>query len=73
MGISLPTAGRLSDVGPRLPRGNLGVLRPGLGLCSGVRAILKGNFMDFEYLLGAALTVALTIYLVYALVRPEHF
>jgi K+-transporting ATPase KdpF subunit len=29
--------------------------------------------MDFEYLLGAALTVALTIYLVYALVRPEHF
>jgi K+-transporting ATPase KdpF subunit len=28
---------------------------------------------DFEYLLGAILTVALTIYLVYALVRPEHF
>jgi K+-transporting ATPase KdpF subunit len=29
--------------------------------------------MNFEYLLGAILTVALTIYLVYALVRPEHF
>ena len=29
--------------------------------------------MDFDYLLGAVLTVALTIYLVYALVRPEHF
>jgi K+-transporting ATPase KdpF subunit len=29
--------------------------------------------MEFEYLLGAILTVALTIYLVYALVRPEHF
>jgi K+-transporting ATPase KdpF subunit len=29
--------------------------------------------MEFEYLLGAILTVALTVYLVYALVRPEHF
>jgi K+-transporting ATPase KdpF subunit len=29
--------------------------------------------MDFEYLLGAVLTVALMVYLVYALVRPEHF
>lgn len=29
--------------------------------------------MDLEYVLGALLTVALTVYLVYALLRPEHF
>jgi K+-transporting ATPase KdpF subunit len=29
--------------------------------------------MDVEYLLGGVLTVLLTVYLVYALVRPEHF
>jgi K+-transporting ATPase KdpF subunit len=28
--------------------------------------------MDIEFLLGGILTVALTIYLLYALVRPEH-
>jgi K+-transporting ATPase KdpF subunit len=29
--------------------------------------------MDIEYLLGGVLTVLLCIYLLYALVRPEHF
>jgi K+-transporting ATPase KdpF subunit len=29
--------------------------------------------MDFEYVAGAILTLLVTIYLVYALVRPEHF
>jgi K+-transporting ATPase KdpF subunit len=29
--------------------------------------------MDIEYLLGGILTVLLGIYLLYALVRPEHF
>jgi K+-transporting ATPase KdpF subunit len=29
--------------------------------------------MDIEYLLGGVLTALLTVYLVYALVRPEHF
>jgi K+-transporting ATPase KdpF subunit len=29
--------------------------------------------MDIEFLLGGILTVALTIYLLYALVRPENF
>jgi K+-transporting ATPase KdpF subunit len=29
--------------------------------------------MNFEYLIGAALTVLLTVYLVYALLRPEKF
>ena len=29
--------------------------------------------MDLEYVLGSLLTVALTVYLVYALLRPEHF
>jgi K+-transporting ATPase KdpF subunit len=29
--------------------------------------------MSFEYLVGVALTVALTAYLVYALLRPERF
>lgn len=29
--------------------------------------------MALEYSLGAALAVALTVYLVYALIRPERF
>jgi K+-transporting ATPase ATPase F chain len=29
--------------------------------------------MTFDYLLGAALSLALTVYLVYALLRPERF
>jgi K+-transporting ATPase KdpF subunit len=29
--------------------------------------------MELEYILGAALTVALTAYLLYALLRPEQF
>ncbi len=29
--------------------------------------------MDLEYLLGGLITVALTLYLLFALVRPEHF
>ncbi|MCE9668631.1 K(+)-transporting ATPase subunit F [Myxococcus stipitatus] len=29
--------------------------------------------MTFEYAAGAALAVALTVYLVYALLRPERF
>ena len=29
--------------------------------------------MDLEYLVGAALAVLLTIYLLYALIRPERF
>ncbi|HEV3417508.1 MAG TPA: K(+)-transporting ATPase subunit F [Pirellulales bacterium] len=29
--------------------------------------------MDIEFLLGGIFTVLLTIYLLYALVRPEHF
>ncbi len=29
--------------------------------------------MTLEYSLGAALAVALTVYLVYALIRPERF
>lgn len=29
--------------------------------------------MSFDYLAGAALTVLLTVYLVYALLKPEHF
>jgi K+-transporting ATPase KdpF subunit len=29
--------------------------------------------MDIEYLLGGIMTVLLGIYLLYALVRPEHF
>ncbi|HEV2971990.1 MAG TPA: K(+)-transporting ATPase subunit F [Pirellulales bacterium] len=29
--------------------------------------------MDIEFLLGGIVTVLLTIYLLYALVRPEHF
>jgi K+-transporting ATPase KdpF subunit len=29
--------------------------------------------MDFEYGVGAALAVLLTIYLLYALIRPERF
>jgi len=29
--------------------------------------------MNLDYLLGGILSVALTIYLVYALVRPERF
>jgi len=29
--------------------------------------------MTFEYLVGAALAVLLTLYLAYALVRPERF
>jgi K+-transporting ATPase KdpF subunit len=29
--------------------------------------------MNLEYLLGTALSLALTVYLVYALLRPERF
>ncbi len=29
--------------------------------------------MTFDYLLGAAVSLGLTIYLVYALIRPERF
>jgi K+-transporting ATPase KdpF subunit len=29
--------------------------------------------MNLEYLLGVALSLALTVYLVYALLRPERF
>jgi len=29
--------------------------------------------MTFDYLLGAAVTLGLTAYLVYALIRPEKF
>ncbi|HTJ65870.1 MAG TPA: K(+)-transporting ATPase subunit F [Alphaproteobacteria bacterium] len=29
--------------------------------------------MTFDYLLGAAVTIGLTVYLVYALIRPERF
>ena len=29
--------------------------------------------MSFDYLAGAALSVALTVYLTYALLRPERF
>jgi K+-transporting ATPase KdpF subunit len=29
--------------------------------------------MLFDYILGAAVSVGLTIYLVYALIRPERF
>lgn len=29
--------------------------------------------MSFDYLAGAVLTVLLTVYLVYALLEPEHF
>jgi K+-transporting ATPase KdpF subunit len=29
--------------------------------------------MSFEYAVGAALTALLTVYLVYALLRPERF
>jgi K+-transporting ATPase KdpF subunit len=29
--------------------------------------------MDIEYLLGGIMTVLLGIYLLYALIRPEHF
>jgi K+-transporting ATPase KdpF subunit len=40
-----------------------------LDLADGIRI----HLMDIEFLLGGILTVALTIYLLYALVRPEHF
>jgi K+-transporting ATPase KdpF subunit len=29
--------------------------------------------MSFEYALGAVLSVLLTVYLIYALIRPERF
>jgi K+-transporting ATPase KdpF subunit len=29
--------------------------------------------MAFDYLLGAAVTLGLTVYLVYALIRPDRF
>ncbi|HTH99223.1 MAG TPA: K(+)-transporting ATPase subunit F [Stellaceae bacterium] len=29
--------------------------------------------MTFDYILGGAVTLALTIYLVYVLIRPERF
>jgi K+-transporting ATPase KdpF subunit len=29
--------------------------------------------MPFDYLLGAAVALGLTVYLVYALIRPERF
>jgi K+-transporting ATPase KdpF subunit len=29
--------------------------------------------MTFDYLLGAAVALGLTVYLVYALIRPERF
>ena len=31
------------------------------------------DFMNVEYLSGAVLTLLLTVYLVYALIRPERF
>lgn len=33
----------------------------------------ESSFMTFEYAAGAVLAVLLTVYLVYALLRPERF
>lgn len=33
----------------------------------------EGETMEFDYALGAIVTVGLLIYLVYALIRPEKF
>jgi K+-transporting ATPase KdpF subunit len=49
----------------------------GVGLlCSfGIAAVLSRRIMtmSFDYFIGAAVTAALTVYLVYALLRPERF
>ena len=42
-------------------------LGPGMGACCSEPA------MTFDYVLGGALALALTAYLVYALLRPERF
>ncbi len=38
-----------------------------------VPTTLEVHAMDIEFLLGGVLTLLLTVYLVYALVRPENF
>jgi K+-transporting ATPase KdpF subunit len=52
---------------------------PALGssssLCStaSLAIICEGNAMTFDYILGSIVTVAVTAYLVYVLIRPERF
>ncbi len=40
---------------------------------SAAAASCRSWFMQFEYLLGGVLALALTVYLVYALLVPEKF
>jgi K+-transporting ATPase KdpF subunit len=52
------------------------LFRRGLGLCPRLRLHLTGEkeiVMNPEYLIGALLSLLLTIYLIYALLRPTRF
>ena len=50
------------------------LLRRLVGLCPRLRPPAEtAASMNLEYIVGAALTVLLTAYLVYALLRPERF
>jgi K+-transporting ATPase KdpF subunit len=52
------------------------ILRGRLALHQGLRETLtfgQENFMSLDYALGGLLAVALAVYLVYALVKPERF
>ena len=44
-------------------------------LCStaSLAIICEGSSMTFDYILGSIVTVAVTAYLVYVLIRPERF
>ena len=52
--------------------GSLRYPRRTYALATASEHIRRGH-MNFEYLVGALLSAALTAYLVYALVRPERF
>jgi K+-transporting ATPase KdpF subunit len=54
-------------------RGGGRVLRALLCLYPRLRQALKERSMIFDYALAGVVTVGLTVYLIYALVRPERF
>ena len=63
------------DDGRSLRAGNAAILHRGLGLRPRLREHLTGVGwpMNIEYLIGAILSVLLTVYLIYALLRPTRF
>ena len=68
------TTGVTIDDGHSSTRHSNRIFRPVLCLHQSLRpALTGGSAMTLDYILSGAVTVFLTVYLTYALIRPERF